>query len=365
MLKVACSACGARYSVPESAAGKKARCRKCGAMFTVAPPADDEGPLQLADLAALARGEAQHREAVPLDGPADAIAVPMAAYAPAIPDATGSPIAPIPGYLLAVAKSFLFPLRLSNLIIFLCACLCVGLQEFFGFAIRFGISCFFIIALAIVYGWYMSFLLRTVHEASANEDTLPELSGQGSWAEDIFLPLIGAILSWIAACVPFIVAAIALYVYDPTFGGVETLLGQILLLLFSKSFVYAFDPALGGGILLGVLSILALLLWPMFLLVVAIGGLPCLIRIDLIAIAIVRSLPGYLLMSIIAVAALILPPLVAGMILPAWDPTSKHYPPLGVQAAMACITVYFQIIAMRAIGLYYHYFKHRLAWDWG
>ena len=29
------------------------------------------------------------------------------------------------------------------------------------------------------------------------------------------------------------------------------------------------------------------------------------------------------------------------------------------------ISLYFEIVAMRVIGLYYHHFKHRFAWDWG
>ena len=33
--------------------------------------------------------------------------------------------------------------------------------------------------------------------------------------------------------------------------------------------------------------------------------------------------------------------------------------------ALVLVEVYVQIVAMRAIGLYYHHFKQRFAWSWG
>jgi hypothetical protein len=38
---------------------------------------------------------------------------------------------------------------------------------------------------------------------------------------------------------------------------------------------------------------------------------------------------------------------------------------LAAYALSVGITLYCNIVMLRAIGLYYHHFKHKFAWDWG
>lgn len=360
-MQIACPHCEAAYRVAESSIGRKTRCKKCENTFCIAAP-DDGYQIRLEGEGAIFDPSA-HREALPVDGPADAVAMNLARVDPEIPPATGSTFAPIPAYLAAVAKSGLFPLQFGNLITFVFACGCMALQQFLEFASLGGMMCLLVVALIIVNGWYMSFLFRVAHAASANDDTLPELSSDEGWLEGLVLPLLGSLLSWVVAALPFLVAVIALYSYDQT-GGMETAV-QCIGFLVTKNALIAFEPDLGGGPMLGCLAIIALLLWPMFLLVTAIGGLPCIARLDLIAVAIARSLPAYLLMSVIATVLMLVPSFLWELVGPEWDPASTERPPIGVFALMGCAVVYFQIVAMRAIGLYYHYFKHRMAWSWG
>src|SRR6476469_2557544 len=54
-LSVECPECGARYNVGDNMAGKKARCKKCGAVMpipTVAGEGEDDSLSALAELAA-------------------------------------------------------------------------------------------------------------------------------------------------------------------------------------------------------------------------------------------------------------------------------------------------------------------------
>ena len=54
-ISVQCGECGARYNVNESMAGKRAKCKKCGATMSIPAPADDlAGDDDLSALAELA-----------------------------------------------------------------------------------------------------------------------------------------------------------------------------------------------------------------------------------------------------------------------------------------------------------------------
>jgi hypothetical protein len=57
-LSVQCGSCGARYNVDEKLAGKRAKCKKCGATMSIPAPAAEEGDEGLAALMELAGAEA-------------------------------------------------------------------------------------------------------------------------------------------------------------------------------------------------------------------------------------------------------------------------------------------------------------------
>jgi predicted Zn finger-like uncharacterized protein len=51
-ISTACPGCGASYTVSDTLAGKKAKCKKCGAILTIPNPASELADVPLADLAA-------------------------------------------------------------------------------------------------------------------------------------------------------------------------------------------------------------------------------------------------------------------------------------------------------------------------
>ena len=103
----------------------------------------------------------------------------------------------------------------------------------------------------------------------------------------------------------------------------------------------------------GILLLLPLLLWPMMVLVVAVGGIRCLVRFDLMFVTIFKTFPVY---ALVAVLTLI------GVVGPGLLPLGEG---MGVAVALMVVEVYANIFVMRAIGLYYHHFKGRFAWSWG
>ena len=65
--------CGAKYRYGESSIGKRARCKKCGTVFTLTPE-DEEGPIPLSDDSdmrdEIAAAAARARTAAAVDKPA-------------------------------------------------------------------------------------------------------------------------------------------------------------------------------------------------------------------------------------------------------------------------------------------------------
>jgi prepilin signal peptidase PulO-like enzyme (type II secretory pathway) len=102
-----------------------------------------------------------------------------------------------------------------------------------------------------------------------------------------------------------------------------------------------------------VLLLIPMLLWPMMLLVVALGGIRSLIRFDLMMLTIAKTFPAYALVVVFAYVGVVGPALLPEDVgLAAW-------------AALLAVEVYAGIFTMRVIGLYYHHFKNRFAWSWG
>jgi hypothetical protein len=102
--------------------------------------------------------------------------------------------------------------------------------------------------------------------------------------------------------------------------------------------------------------------WPMVILCAAIGGFASLGRPDAIIITLFRTFPFYLLTLLIVFGAFVVKVVFNGML------SSEMWGGLGPYILFgflaAGVTVYFEIIAMRAIGLYYRHCRHRFAWAW-
>ena len=363
MAVVQCPNCRTRYRVADKLLGKRGKCKKCGEPFTLAVPADE---LEDDLLGALVQGEAQERSAAAAPPPPATAAVPPipppgAGLAPTgLAPAQAPPATGFGTYLRDVGRSLLFFTHGGDLLTFAIVVFIVFLQ--LPLVV---VPCIGLFLVLIVVGWYMAFQLNVVLGASGGETGLPDLA-TGDWMEGIILPLLKYFASWVMALVPFAIGLGYLVVFNQM--DVWQALGHFGTAL-RGDFASAFDADQGGGPLLGAILLLAMTLWPMMLLVVAVGGIPGLVRFDLMLLTIIKSFPAYVLVVILAYAGVVGPALLTAVALAAAAEGTEGAgligAALGIGAAFMVLKVYANIVTMRVIGLYYHHFKHRFAWSWG
>jgi predicted Zn finger-like uncharacterized protein len=350
MLVVKCPGCAARYRVPEKLRSKTVKCRRCGKAFRIAaPPPQPETDEDL--LGALAQGEVQARSEVAAVPSPSAGAAPSA---PVFPDREWSPTSvgpveePVPTgfahYLRDVGRSLLFFTRTGNLVTFIIVLFVVLLRVPLSYA-----GCVGLLGAIIVEGWYMAYRLNVVLGAAAGEQELPNLTLGDVW-EGIILPLLKWLAASVAALLPFIIGLIYLLVLGVAVGGAFRTLVDAL---FGKFLEALEEQGALGWVRGGVLLLLPQLLWPMMVLVVAVGGIRCLVRFDLMLVTIFKTFPAY---ALVVVLTLI------GVVGPGLLPVGEG---LGVAALLIAVEVYTNVFAMRVIGLYYHHFKKGFAWSWG
>ena len=360
MVVVQCPNCKTRYRVADKLLGKRGKCKKCGEPFVLAAPADEvEDDL----LGALADGEAQERSAAPLP-----VAPPAAAVPPIPPPGGGVASMAMPPeqaqvatgfgtYLRDVGKSLLFFTRGGDLITFVIVALIVLIMIPLRFA-----GCLGAAGLFCVHGWYMAYRLNVVAEAAAGESGIPNMTIGDPW-EGMVLPFIKWVVAWMAALLPFVIGLVYLVVLAQVTAGQA---GTQLIVALSGDFLTTFDDSASGGLVLGAVLLITMSLWPIVLLVVALGGMRALIRVDLIALTITKTLPAYVLVVLLVYAGVVGPSLVAGLVRgPGADDGAAMGVGLGAEAAFSVLMVYTNIFTMRVIGLYYHHFKQRFAWSWG
>jgi hypothetical protein len=354
MPKVRCS-CGQKYLLPDSAIGKRARCKKCGAVFTIEVQ-EEEGPIPIADEpfplvddldSAIARGEA------PTTGSSGAMVPP----APAVDmSKIGESYKPAGrSYWQNLFWTFLFPTSPGNLVTFIAlwfSLTVLPVLPFVGFILH-----------ILVLGMYCAVRFNIIETAAAGEEDLPGLTfNEGFW-DDVFLPLFRWIGSWLVVQLP----AVLYLIYATTSGSLDMwdVIGALALGLTGMIDVG------GSASVLVALVYCGLFLWPMVALCVALGGFDSLKRMDLIFVTIGRSLPIYLLTVGLVFGTVFLAEYIHEQIAMGIAPN----PPAGfagmlttglaIKAVGNLVAVYFEIVSMRVIGLYYHHFKHRFAWDWG
>lgn len=358
MPAIRCPSCQARYQVSAKTAGRRAKCKQCGQAFRIPEfrrPAEEE-ELRLADVV-----------------PGSAAAAPAAGAAPGgtvmaeailTEDSVGYAAGDVPdvevvrgayaGYLQSLAWSLCFPRHMGSLITFIIVWVIMLIGGFVGSV---G-GCIGLVGSLIVTGWYMSFQLNVVASAAGGEEELPTLALTEGWWDDIVAPFLKMLCTYVLACLPVLVYSLALgatggllALLNPTGGGVgaagvaQYLIGQLVLML------------------------LGFFVWPMLVLVVACGDFGGLLRPDLMARTILRSLPAYL----VVVAAVYISTgmtMVCSFLVAVIPPNLNSIPQwlavvIVLPTLATLVELYLAIVAMRAIGLYYHHFKHRFAWTWG
>jgi hypothetical protein len=202
--------------------------------------------------------------------------------------------------------------------------------------------CFVLICYIIVYGWLCSYWFKVIVEAAAGEDRLPGLGLNEGWLEDIVLPLVRFIAASIVAGIPALIAGVAVMV---TTSATLDDLTQ--------------DPTTP----LIVMTTVSLFLWPIVLLVIAIGGVSAVFRADLIFLTIAKTIGPYLAVCLLFAGAWVARSMAFEL---AAEVTGGPVSGFGVTLVLAALLeAYLSIVAMRIVGLYYHHFKKRFAWDWG
>lgn len=191
---------------------------------------------------------------------------------------------------------------------------------------------------ALVFAFILALYMRIVTETADDDDILPLTTGEGVF-EDFVKPI-------------FAVIAIIFCLFIPT----------LLLTILAARMGFEIP-----GVLVLINAFFALALFPIVILVVAIGGVSALIRFDMIILSVLRTFGAYLvvwLFLLVASAGTFV--LIRYMVTPptpgAVSIISKH--PLPVSLAITLLISYFFVVAMRVIGMYYRHHKQRFAWSW-
>ena len=357
--------CGARYRVPDSARGKRVRCKKCGQAFTV-PAAKPAAPDALDDLSALAEGAAIEtgRPATPratapppdyaaaLGGGASADAI----QPPPSPEGHVSAAERAKLYFTSIGRNCLLNLKFGNLATLIVVWIIMSIQFPLMFA-----GCFGWIGILILEFYFMAFCMNAVVNAAAGEEDLDQPSFTGGWLEGIVWPGIKFLCAYLFVRAPAIIYLLTmLSARRLASGDAAPMLNGLLLGMFGPIFE---ESASAELITLAVLYLAGSFFWPMALLVVAVGAVRSLVRMDLILTTIIKSFPAYVCTVVLTYVALALPMIYAVVGLAATEQSDVAAVVIGI--FLSGVEIYATILAMRVIGLYYHHFKHRFAWSWG
>lgn len=376
MAKHLCS-CGAKYKLPDTAIGKKAKCKHCGAVFTVRgdspkAAADSGGASQtepddlFAEIAAAAaRGRAQ--PAIERRAPVDEGVVHIE-RAPSIEHDTRRSLVHKSDYakfLGEILKAMQFPFSVSNLIIFGFVLLLLCVKD----VLLPAALCLGSVGILIMAGWYSSYRMAVIAEASAGNHDLPPLAMSQGFVDDIALPFFRWLGSWIFVLMPAIFYG-AYLVWDGAVTSRDLL----------QSAVGGLTGLMGRGMtdqsVFVILAYAGLAIWPLVILCVTNGDFASLIRVDLIFLTLIRTLPAYILVLAIVFGAFYTEEALNRQMLQGMmgkqaaggggGNLASMFGTLMVWKALALVLAcYFEIVVCKTIGLYYHCFKERFAWSWG
>ena len=341
--------CGAHYQLPASAVGKNVRCKKCGHRERLlggglSPDADgdrrpitDVGPIPIVGEPIPVAGDEPTRPAG-LQLPGDLDVIIEEAEHPSRPLQRRS-------FWADVAYSFTLLIEPGNLPAFgVCAffnLLALGLLVggvgiatlSRGFLVNFALCVLGVLA----FGWLFAYYMRIIMEVAANEDDLPSTL-IGDPFEAVFKPLFTFVATWFCLLLP----AITLAVIEFYWGFYVPRVWYQAALIF------------------------AVIMWPMSILCVSIGGVSVFVRADLMVYSVLSTFVPYTMVWLLLLATggcgYALFKLVATDVAGRTSLLSRHF--LAGVALLAIIMTFASIVAMRVIGLYYRHFKHRFAWSW-
>lgn len=340
--------CGAKYRIPETSVGRKAKCKACGEVFTV----EHDGGIPLA-------AEPEAFSALPDRRAAMAGAEGVIPARTALPDAEASaPLmarrGPALGYWDNVLWTVLFPATPSDLLTFVVIWLVMGT-----------IGMLPLISIFVTL-WYAAYRFELIANAAGGEEGLPSpVLGSDIWG-DWVAPLFQWMGSWLLVLGP----ALAYLMVSLSRRSASTMEAIDKMQSGIPGIIEAFgsDPVLVSLIVLG------LFFWPMVVLCIALGGFLAATRVDLMIITIGRLLPAYLCTIGLVAGATAVEYFVQGYASTA-GPAPPGAPTPGLMQILTTAlllnflltgaAIYADIVSLRCIGLFYHHFKHKFAWDWG
>jgi len=351
--------CGARYKVAESSLGKKSKCKKCGSVFTL--KAEDDGILSIApdEFSApspltnqLASGElskpSQNTSHSAEDAGESEAFVGRSGFIANRPSTAATPIRSTRSYGADILRTFMFPSSPENLVSFIVVVVVMStLGPIFSFMpFPYGPILYFLLL-----GWYAAFRFEVLRTAASGEEHLPNVGVSDPW-DDLVKPAVGWIGSWIVVVLPAgLFVAFSIATGRLAASTVPTTLpGGISAIVSANATIMIF----------GVLILLGICAWPMIILCIAIQGFSTLLRPDLMIMTLLRTLPGYLCTLVLMCGTIILQDVLLVI--------SKGRTGSGASFVMEVLVgafgVYAEIVLMRLVGLYYHHFKRKFAWDW-
>lgn len=346
--------CGVTYQFPRSAIGKRAKCKKCGLIFLLKPDETSSIPLDgNFDL----EEERQDPAPAPVIGPPRETAFDDEELSPPLGETL-----PSRGYAQSVLWTMLFPTSSSNLITF------VSLWVVLWMASRLSSLMFMWFLAVVVAMWFAAFRFTIVQSAAAGEDDIPDVSFVGDWFSSLFLPFLAWIGSWIVVLAPAL-GWLILSLYRGTIDG-NTFSASMFINV--GGLLETMRPLLSGNrdlVVVLVLFCAGLFSWPMVVLCVALGGFGTVLRVDLMAWTMMRTIPSYLTTVMAVGVTVAAKSVIAATVGTAVGTGTGFVGAFGSSLFTSILAtgaaLYLDIVAMRMIGLYYHHFKHRFAWDWG
>ena len=386
-----CPGCRARYKVPETAAGKRTTCKKCGQAFRIAapvpcavatkaaaaPPPAEPQPVFI-ELEALAQGEAislpRHAgEANGRAGPGGpgggefgtAVLLPATLAYAATQQPSGGGAAAYLHYFAAVGRSLVFLRKPGNILTFMIVWVMLAISQVLQTATAvvpsYSVMIFFGVGSIIITGWYMAFKMNLVAWAAGEEEELPGLAVEDGWWDGILIPFFRMLAAYVFALLPA-----GLFLAIVMVRMARAAAANIDAVLIGANPV----PGSAAAVVLTVMAAIGLFIWPMLVLAVSCGGsVAALFRLDLIGETVLKSLPAYLLTVLTVYISFAVQVGITALIWTQVSDTSSQRENwllmFLLPTLLMGVNLFCDIIAMRAIGSYYAHFKHKFAWSWG
>ncbi len=327
--------CGATIRLPESAIGRRARCKTCGTVFTVEQMAaakprtlltldarEEESPAWLRDLTS-----GDDSDGAPKPAPHDRFRRPADApvCSEAVPEELTTGATSLVSFLNAVGAAFIFfrsPGNATTLFTIALTPLLVGLIPFYGWLIG-------LIVMLYVYAFFMS----TIAETARGEDELPTI-----WLHNLIDDLLMPFLHFVGSLVCVLIPA----------GAAAALMWYL-----TGSIRWDVTVALG---------VMGMLFWPVVVLGVSIGnGFSGLWPHTILRTAASAPLAYAVVCAAVLVAfgLTLLPeaPFMAGTM----SRFSQEHP-FTLEVLLAILNTYAAIVAMKVVGLFYRHYKDRFPW---